>query len=223
MKKFTDHCLPPNIPASFGNYMPTCLGGRPPLNVIESLGLIGTITLYASLAATAASTYMSYSASQEAAKQSELNAQAQNNALISEKNRQTLEFEENRRRLAQDQKRFRASQLAKIADSGIVAGVGTALEIESATWREQQISLADKSYVNEIAQGQLSYQAKSALSMGASEAAGYRRQGTGQIIAGLGSMVNTAGGAYRGTTGGYKAPDYTGTSTKTVSQRPAGL
>lgn len=207
-RHFTDHCLPPECPTTFGdNY-----NRKPPLNVIESLGVVGSISLYASLAATAASTALSVTAQQTAADQAEVNAEAQRDALINERQQKELVFSENQRRLAEEQRRFRAKQLASIADSGIVAGVGTALQIEADTFKQQNVDLGDAAILNQVEQGNLTYQAGAALQMGKAEAAGYRRAATGSLISGIGSMVGTVGGAAKSP---YKAPTKTATSSYT--------
>jgi len=199
MRKFTDHCLPPTCPSTFGDIY----NRKPPLNIIEALGTAGTISLYASLAATAASTAISYSAQQTAAKQAKYNAEAESQALANEQKQKELEFSENQRRLAEDQRRFRAKQLAAIADSGIVAGVGTALQLEADTWKQNNTDLTDAGIVNQINSSNLNYRAGAALQLGKAESAGYKRAATGTLVSGLGSMVGTIGGAY---TSPYKAP-----------------
>jgi hypothetical protein len=171
-------------------YSPT----KPPLNIIASLGTVGSLALYASLAATAASTTMSVVQSQNQAKQAELNAKAESNALTRESQRQQLELEENRRRLAREQRRFRSTQLSRIADSGIMTGTGTALALEADTWARQQTELADQTYLKNLTQSELGYKAGQALELGKQNASQLRAGATGTVLSGIGSMAGTVGG-----------------------------
>lgn len=163
---------------------------RPPCNVLESTA--ATIALYASLAATAASTTISVVQSQRQAKQAELNAKAEANALNREAQRQQLELEENRRRLARQQRMFRAAQITRMADSGFMTGTGTNLQIEADTWAKQQTELADQTYLKNLSQGELRYKAGVALEMGAQQASQIRAQIPGTVLSGIGSMAGTA-------------------------------
>jgi hypothetical protein len=165
----------------------------PLLGVIESIGTAASISLYASLAATAASTYISYASSQTAAKQSEYNAEAQSKAIASEQQRQAMEQEENRRRAVQEQRRFRAQQLADMSSSGAMLGTGTSLAIEADTWAKQQTELADQQRMADLSQRNLAFQRQNTLDMGSQQAA-MRREGTGQAISGIAS---TAGSIYQ--------------------------
>lgn len=165
----------------------------PVLGVIESIGTAASIALYASLAATAASGYISYSSSQTAAKQAEYNADAQRKAIAEEQRRQAAEQSENQRRAAMEQRRQRAMQLNALAGSGAMLGTGTPLAIEADTWAKQQIELADQQRTADLAQRQLAYEGYSAGVMGAQQAAQHRRDATGAAISGLASA---AGGAY---------------------------
>lgn len=192
----------PQTPPTFGD----SYNRKPPMNMVEPISMLSTIAMFSTLAATVASTVMSVDASRKAAKQSELNAEAQSEALMQERQRKQLEFEENQRRLATDQKRFRSQQLAQLANNGFVLGVGTSLEIEADTWKQQQTQLNDQSYGNQLTKDQLQYQAGTALSMGQNEAAGYRRQAVGQAIQGIGNVIGQVG-SFAGKTAG-KAPSY---------------
>lgn len=161
---------------------------RPPCNEVVS-GIV-------MLALAAASTYISYDASQTQEKQAEYNAQAQADAIGAEQARQAAENEENRRRAVQEQRRYRASQLAAMGGSGAMLGTGTSLALEADTWAKQQTELADQQRVSDLAQRQLAYQRQSTLDMGAQTAAGIRRDATGQAISGVASAVGTGYSAW---------------------------
>jgi hypothetical protein len=154
---------------------------HPPLNEVVS-GIV-------MLALAAASTYISYDASQTASKQAEYNAEAQADAIGAEQKRQAMEDEENRRRAVQEQRRFRAAQLSAMGGSGAMLGTGTSLALEADTWAKQQTELADQQRVNDIAQNQLAYQRQSTLAMGKAEAGAIRANATGQAISGVASAV----------------------------------
>jgi hypothetical protein len=168
----------------------------PIIGVVEGLSALGYVALYASLAASAAGSYMSYQSSQTAAKQAEYNADAQRNAIAEEQKRKAAEDAENQRRASQEQRRVRAMQLNAMAGTGAMLGTGTPLAIEADTWAKQQIELADQQRVADLAQRQLAYEGYTAGVMGKQEAAQHRRDATGAVISGLGSMAGTAYGAF---------------------------
>jgi hypothetical protein len=173
------------------DYLPLYEGGpmrgycatRPPCNEIVSTVLL--------VGASLAGTYMSYESAQTAAKQSEYNAQAQSDAIGAEQRRQAAENAENQRRAVQEQRRFRASQLAAMAGNGAMLGTGSSLAIEADTWAKQQTELADQQRINDLAQNQLAFQRTNTLQMGAQQAAGIRRDATGQAISGIASAAGT--------------------------------
>lgn len=162
---------------------------RPPCNTI-----IGEAAYAIAIVASLASAYVSYDASQTAAKQAEYNAQAQADAISAEQKRQAAENEENRRRAVQEQRRFRAQQLAAMSGSGAMLGTGSSLALEADTWAKQQTELADQQRVNDLAQNQLAFQRRSTLAMGAAEAGQIRAEGTGKAIS---SLASTAGQGYQ--------------------------
>lgn len=143
-----------------------------------------------SVISSAAQGVVSYQQAGEQAKQSEYNAEAEAKALKQEADRQQMEFEENRRRTAFSQRRARAEQLSQIAGAGILPGTGTALALEADTWNQQQRELADQSYMNQLTQRQLGYQAGTALELGKQQAGQLRGQRAGII---LGTVGNIAG------------------------------
>lgn len=158
--------------------------------------IVGYIAYAVAIAATATSTALSVQASNRAAKQSELNAEAASEAAAAERRRQELELSENQRRAAIEQKRFRAQQFSQLASTGALTGTGTALAIEADTWANQQRQLADQQYLADISRRNLQYQGTSALQMGRQEAAGYRAQATGQALSGLASIAGTSYSAW---------------------------
>ena len=179
--RYSEHLdyLPIHTGGPMGHYSAT----RPPCNEIVS-----TILL---VAVAAAGSYVSYASSQTAAKQSEMNAQAQANAIGEEQKRQSLQDDENRRRAVVEQRRFRAQQLSAMSSSGAMLGTGTSLAIEADTWATQQTELADQQRMADLSQRNLGFQQQSTLAMGSQQAAAQRREGTGAAISGLASAVGT--------------------------------
>lgn len=186
--------------------------------------------LAVSVIASAAQGVISYQQAEEQAKQSEYNAEAEASALKQEADRQQMEFEENRRRTVFSQRRARAEQLSEIAGSGILPGTGTALALEADTWNQQQRELSDQSYMNQLTQRQLGYQAGTALELGKQQASQLRGQRAGIIIGTVGniagSVASVAGSGGEGASGSSKPSALGSTSMKggrPVSARPAGL
>lgn len=153
------------------------------------LGIVG-------LVAGAAGSAVSYVSSQNAAKQAELNAQAQSDALGQEQQRQAVQEQENQRRAVMEQRRFRAAQLSAMGGSGAMLGTGSTLAIEADTWAKQQTDLADQQRMSELSQRNLAYQASSTLEMGKQQASQMRAEATGQAVANLGSMAMAGGKAW---------------------------
>ena len=178
------------------NYLPLHPGGpvgiycatRPPCNDF----ITPTVLLVASLVSTAAGATMSYVSSQNAAKQAELNAQAQSDAIGQEQQRQALQEQENQRRAVQEQRRFRAAQLSAMGGSGAMLGTGSTLALEADTWAKQQTDLADQQRMADLSQRNLAYQASSTLEMGRQQASQIRADATGKAISDLGSAAATA-------------------------------
>jgi hypothetical protein len=173
------------------DYMPiTCptfgWGVKPPCN--------DPVTAAAVIAvgATAGSTVMQIRQAGNAAKQAEMNAEAQAQAINQEQKRQALEQTENQRRAAVEQKRFRSAQFAAMASSGAMTGTGTALDIEADTWAQQQLQLADQRYLADVQQRGLAAQASTVRQMGAAEASQIRGTRAGTALQGLASMAQIA-------------------------------
>lgn len=160
---------------------------RPPCNTgMEVAGLIIML----------AGSAMQYNSAQNAAKQSELNAQAQSDAIGQEQQRQALQEQENQRRAVVEQRRFRASQLAAMGGSGAMLGTGSTLALEADTWAKQQTELADQQRMADLSQRNLAYQASSTLEMGRQQASQMRADATGQAVANLGSTAMAGGKAW---------------------------
>lgn len=198
-KKF-ENCFPDEIPRiySFGNspkfdiITPTLLS----ITYLASTAGAATVTqtglTIASLAATAGATTIGVMESRNAAKQAELNAEAESDALHQEAKRRENEFIENQRRLAIDQRRFRASQLTSLADTGFLTGTGTSLMIEADTWAAQQRELADQTYNADLTNRSLLFGANQALTSGQQTSRELKSRTAGTILGGLGSMAGTA-------------------------------
>jgi hypothetical protein len=177
-----------------------------------------------SAAAAVAGAGVAYSSAQTAAKQSELNAQAQADAIGQERSRQALEAGENQRRAVVEQRRVRAQQLASMSSSGAMLGTGTSLAIEADTWAKQQTELADQQRMADLSQRNLGFQQSNTLAMGAQQAAQIRSEAVGTAISGLGQAAGSAASAFstrpQPASGGSTVP--AGYKPKSVSQRPAG-
>lgn len=158
--------------------------------------LIAYAALATAIASSAASAYVSYDTSQTAAKQAEYNADAQQKAIAEERRREALQSEENQRRAAQEQRRQRAAQLNAMASTGAMLGTGTPLAIEADTWAKQQTELADQQRVADLAQRQLAYEGYSTGVLGQQEANIHRRNATGAIISGIGSVAGLGYSAF---------------------------
>lgn len=160
---------------------------RPPCNTgMEITGLV--LMLVGSA--------VQYNSAQNAAKQSELNAQAQSDAIGQEQQRQAVQEQENQRRAVQEQRRFRAAQLSAMGGSGAMLGTGSTLALEADTWAKQQTELADQQRMSDLSQRNLAYQASSTLEMGRQQASQIRADATGRAISDLGSAAATASKAW---------------------------
>jgi len=175
--------LPLHEGGSMGIYCAT----RPPCNEPFSIAA-GILAV--------AGTAVSYSSAQTAAKQTELNAQAQADAIGQERSRQALEADENQRRAVVEQRRVRAQQLAAMSSSGAMLGSGTSLAIEADTWAKQQTDLADQQRMADLSQRNLGFQQSNTLAMGAQQAAQIRSDAIGTAISGLGQAVGSASSSF---------------------------
>lgn len=145
---------------------------------------------YIVAAASIAGTALSYTSSQQAAKQSELNAEAQARALQAEQERKNAELSENRRRLAVQSRRERAQQLAAEAGSGFISSSGSPLAILSDTLSQQQRRTADMAEQTQLGIWQLGTERTTILAEGSSRARNYRSQAGASLLSGIGSAAN---------------------------------
>lgn len=186
MKRFSEHL----------DYLPLFTGG--PINNIHQYKtptndfITPTVLTVASLAATAAGTTIGVMESRSAAKQAEMNAEAEAKALQTEEARKRAELAENTRRQAFEQRRFRSTQIAALANSGFLTGTGTALEIEADTWAQQNRELADMTYLNTLERRKLNFAANQALLGGQQAARQYRGQALGTALGGFASIASDA-------------------------------
>jgi type II secretory pathway component PulK len=162
------------------------------MNLFYHLAIFGIDdAILAYIAITISSTYASYSAAQQQAKQSKLNAQAQASALAAEAQQKANETHDQQRRTAIEQQRFRSTQLAEMSGQGVQIA-GTPLDILANTAVTQQQELNDLSYLNDSAQRSLSYQQANALAMGNQQAANFKAQGGATLLSGAANIFGRA-------------------------------
>lgn len=152
------------------------------------------MAIYAVVAtvASAASAVVSHQQQKEAAKQTEMNAEAQAKAIAMEQQRKAAELAENQRRLAQQQRRERAAQFSALASTGFVATSGTPLEIMADTVQAQHRDLADLTEDGNLEQWRLGYQGKSLLDEARSSASLQKQQAGATLITGLANAASSA-------------------------------
>jgi len=150
--------------------------------------MFGVDTLYyiylaVALAASAASTYASYSSAQQASKQSALNAES---AAQQEAQRAAAQRDAATREKLAEQRRFRQTQAAAISGQGIQM-TGTPLDILADTEVQTQLDLQNLAYSNDLQQQDIQNRRISALS-----AANAAKPSTGAtLLSGASSMLNT--------------------------------
>jgi hypothetical protein len=165
---------------------------------------VGTLAAYAAIASAAvgaAGAYMSYSASQDQAKQSKMNAKAQADALGMEQQRQAAETEQAQRRKIMEQRRFTAGQEAALADTGFLSTTGSPLDIMADTYTAQQRELKDMTYQNDTTNWQLGSKSQASIYEGNSQANAIRGQAGGTLLSNAAGVAGSAYGVYgnRGT------------------------
>ena len=158
----------------------------------------------ASVAASAAGSVISYQQSKTAARQTELNAQAQKEAIDAENARKAAEMAENQKRLATQGRRERAAQLADVVGSGVMPNTGTPLALMADTIAAQSQRMGDYSTEERLQQSRLASQGTSILAEGRSSAAMQRGQAGAALISGLASTASSAYGMYRNRAGTAK-------------------
>lgn len=157
---------------------------------------IGYIITAVSVAASATGSVLSYQASQEQAKQSEMNAEAQAKALAIEQKRKAAELAENQRRLSLNQRRERAQQLSALSGTGLATTTGTPLSIVADTLQSQSMQMADMTLTGGLNQWQLGNQRQTLLAEGRSQAGAIRGAAGASLVGNLASTAGQAGNAY---------------------------
>jgi len=166
------------------------------MSFILAYGLdVATYAYIASTALAAVGTYASYSASQQQAKQSKLNAQAQSDAMAAEAAQKAAETDAATRRKMLDQQRFRATQLAEISGQGIQV-TGTPLDILANTAAQQQQELIDISYGRDMEQRALAFQGQNALALGSQQSAAAKSQAGATLLSGAASLAGVGSSYY---------------------------
>jgi len=146
--------------------------------------------------ASIAGSVVSYQQQREAAKQTEMNAEAQAKALAMERQRKAAELAENQRRLAQQQRRERAAQFSALANTGFVATTGTPIEVMADTVEAHQRNMSDLTGDANLDQWRLGYQGQSLLDEARSKASLMRQQAGASLITGLAGTVSDAYGKF---------------------------
>jgi hypothetical protein len=165
-------------------------GGKPPLNEPTTIALI-------SIAASLAGAAVSYDSSQKQAKQVELNAEAQNEALRIEQERQAAEFAENQKRAVIAQKRQRAAFAASQASTGLLTGSGSQIALLAEEWGRSRMELRDNTTVHNLSQRELRYRGSSILAQGRNEASQIRGASYGTALSQLGQIGGQAYDAFK--------------------------
>lgn len=153
---------------------------------------VETVIGIIAIAASAAGSVISYQQGQQAAKQSEYNAQAQADAIAAEQKRKNAELAENQRRLNLQGRRERASQLADLVGTGFVTSTGTPLAIMADTIEAQSRRTSDMATDVQLSNWQLGAQGQSILAEGRSQASQLRGQAGASLISGLSSAAGSA-------------------------------
>lgn len=156
-----------------------------PLAIIEGLTTAGYIALYASLAASAAGAVLSSNSQRQQAKQTELNAEAQGDAIAMEQKRKAAETAENMRRLSVQERREKATQFSALASSGVTATTGTPLAIMADTLTAQQQRRGDLASQGSLTDWQLKTRRGTLLQEASSTASNLRSQAGASLVSGL--------------------------------------
>ncbi len=163
-------------------------------------------------AATAATSYASYSASSQAADRQAKNAEAQ---AALEAQQAAAERDAALRAKQSEQRRFRQQQAAAISGQGIQL-TGTPLDILADTEVQNQLELQNIAYSNDLQKLDIQNRRASALS-----AANAAKPSTGAtLLSGFSSAVNTYNNTARPTSAKPTETAFTGGTIHTTSQRP---
>lgn len=153
-----------------------------PFPILAVFGWDDLIYIAVVLGTTAASTYASYAAQQQTAKQAGLNAEAQ---ARQEAMRAAAEREAATRQKLAEQRRFRQTQAAAISGQGIQM-TGTPLDILADTEVQNQLELQNIAYSNDLQKLDIMNRRASALS-----AANAAKPSTGAtLLSGASSALN---------------------------------
>lgn len=158
----------------------------------EAIVVAGYVASILSVVASAAGAVVSHKQQRDAARQTEMNAEAQQKALMAERQRKAAELAENQRRLAQQQRREQAAQFAALANTGFVATTGTPLEIMADTLEAQQRDMGDLTADGNLEQWRLGYQGQSLMQEARSSASLQRQQAGATLITGLANAASSA-------------------------------
>ena len=163
-------------------------------------------------AATAATSYASYSASSQAADRQAKNAEAQ---AALEAQQAAAERDAALRAKQSEQRRFRQQQAAAISGQGIQFA-GTPLDILADTEVQSALELQNIAYSNDLQKLDIQNRRASALS-----AANAAKPSTGAtLLSGFSSAVNTYNNTARPTSAKPAETAFTGGTIHTTSQRP---
>ncbi|MEN3942501.1 hypothetical protein WJU23_14475 [Prosthecobacter sp. SYSU 5D2] len=146
------------------------------------------IALYSGIASAAAGGYSAYASSQAQktqAEQTQMNAEAQRDALVTERARKAQEAAENSRRLALQERRERASVLAEQGASGVMTTTGTPLAIMADTLAFQQERRADIVNRARLDQWQLGAEGQALMQEAGSHARSLRSQAGASLVSGI--------------------------------------
>lgn len=190
----------------------------------EAIVVAAYVSTIVSVIGSAAGAVVSYRQQRDAARQTEMNAEAQAKAISMERQRKAAELAENQRRMAAEQRRARAAQFSALASTGFVATSGTPLEIMADTVQAQHRDLADLTEDGNLEQWKLGYQGQSLLDEARSSASLQRSKAGATLITGLAGAAQDATGLMsKGTKTGTAGSTGTVSATsKTTSSATAG-
>lgn len=152
---------------------------------LETSVIIGITSAVLSAAGGTVGAVMSANAQKDAARQTEMNAEAQRNALMAERARKAQEAAENSRRLAVQERRERASILAEQGASGVMTTTGTPLSVMSDALAFQEERRADIVNNARLDQWELGAQGQALMQEGQSRARSMRSQAGASLVSGI--------------------------------------
>lgn len=152
---------------------------------LETGAVIALVSAGLSAVGGGVSAVMSHNAQKDAAKQAEMNAEAQRDAVLQERQRKEAENAENQRRLAVQERRERATQAAAMAETGLVTTTGTPLAITADTMASQQQRRGDLLTSGRLDTWQLDAQGNAIWQEGRNQARNLRSQAGATLLTGL--------------------------------------